>query len=43
LHPYLGGAGARRLPVPMMNVINGIRLVGDDFSNRKLVDSPLRG
>jgi enolase len=23
LHRYLGGAGARRLPMPMMNVING--------------------
>jgi enolase len=23
LHQYLGGAGARRLPMPMMNVING--------------------
>jgi enolase len=41
LYAYLGGAGARRLPVPMMNVLNGGRHADTNVDFQEFMIMPL--
>ena len=41
LYAYLGGAGARRLPVPMMNVINGGKHADSNLDFQEFMIVPL--
>lgn len=41
LYSYLGGAGARRLPMPMMNVLNGGQHAGNDVDIQEVMLVPV--